>query len=444
VLRIGAFPMTHPASDPRIKYDPYWWEAAPRPDLPVPDLPAKAEVAVVGSGYAGLACALRLARAGRQVVVFDAEAAGWGASSRNQGQIGAVFKRSFKQMVETYGREKTFAIYRDGQRAVAFVKDLIREEGIDCHLEANGRLVLAYTPEHYDTLGRELEVLRKEVGYEADMVPRAEQRNEIGTDFYYGAQLRHADASVHGALFHQGLLDRVVQAGATVAPHTPVTGIHRHEKGFVVETPRGRVAADEVVIATNGYTGSVTPDLRRRVLSMGAYIIATEPLPEETIRAINPNRRVCSDTRKLIYGIRVAPDQPRMIFGGRPAMTETNPKKTAPMLYEKMTEIFPQLEGVGITHAWTGFVAFTFRFLPSIGKRDGMHYVLGCSGTGVAAHTWLGDRIAGRILGANDTETAYDDIPFETRPFYNGNTWFLSAVVRWYRYKDRIAHRPAE
>ena len=435
--------MSHPALDPKIKYEPYWWEAAPRPELAVPELPARVEVAIVGSGYAGLTCALRLARGGRQALVFDAEAAGWGASSRNQGQIGAVFKRSFRQLEETYGHEKTLAIYRDGQRAVGFVKDLIREEGIDCHLETNGRLVLAYAPEHYDTLGRELDILRREIGYEADMLPRAEQHKEIGTDFYYGAQVRHADASVHGALFHQGLLDRAVQAGATVAPHTPVTGIRRDGEGFEIETPRGKVAADEVVIATNGYTGSVTPDLRRRVLPMGAYIVATEPVAEETIRSINPNRRVCSDTRKLIYGIRVAPDQPRLIFGGRPALTETDPKKTAPLLYEKMVQVFPQLDGVGISHAWTGFVAFTFRYLPSVGKRDGMHYILGCSGTGVAAHTWLGDRVAGRILGANDTETAYDDIPFDTRPFYNGNPWFLSAALWWYRYKDATAHRPA-
>ena len=133
-----------------IKYEPYWWEAAPRPNLPIPKLPERTDVAVVGSGYAGLACALRLARGGRSVLVFDAEAAGWGASSRNQGQIGAIFKRSFKQLDDRYGRAKTLVIYREGQRGVAFVKNLIHTEGIECHLEENGRLVLAYTPEDYD------------------------------------------------------------------------------------------------------------------------------------------------------------------------------------------------------------------------------------------------------------------------------------------------------
>jgi glycine/D-amino acid oxidase-like deaminating enzyme len=430
-------------SDERIKYESYWWEAAPRPDLPVPTLPARAEVAVVGSGYAGLACALRLARGGRDVWVFDAEAAGWGASSRNQGQIGAIFKRSFKQLDDGYGRAKTLAIYREGQRGVAFVKELIRSEGIECQLEENGRLVLAYTPEDYDDLARELEVLRREIDFSADMVSRAEQRREIGSDFYYGAQVRHADAAIHGGLFHQGLLDRAMAAGATIAPHTPVTAIRRESKGFEIETPRGRVAADEVVIATNGYTGRATPALRRRLLPMGAYTIATEPLDPETVRRINPNRRVCSDTRKLLFGIRTAPAEPRLVMGGRASLIETDVRKTVPILRRTMTEVFPELEGVGISHAWTGFLAFTFRHLPSIGTWDGMHYALGCSGTGVAANTWLGDRVAARILGADDTATAFDDIPFDTRPFYTGYPWFLGPAVWWYRHKDRTAHRPA-
>jgi glycine/D-amino acid oxidase-like deaminating enzyme len=425
-----------------IKYEPYWWEAAPRPNLPIPKLPERTDVAVVGSGYAGLACALRLARGGRSVLVFDAEAAGWGASSRNQGQIGAIFKRSFKQLDDRYGRAKTLVIYREGQRGVAFVKNLIHTEGIECHLEENGRLVLAYTPEDYDALGRELDVLRREIDFKAHMVPRAAQRGEIGTDFYHGAQVRHADAAIHGGLFHQGLLERAMAAGATISPHTPVVAIRREGAGFDIGTPRGRVVATEVVIATNGYTGPATPALRRRLLPMGAYTIVTDPLPEETVRRLNPNRRVCNDTRKLLFGIRTAPAEPRLIFGGRASLTETDPAKTVPVLRRTMTEVFPELEDVGISHAWAGFLAFTFRHLPSIGIRDGLHYALGCSGTGVAANTWLGDRVAARILGAKDTETAFDDIPFDTRPFYNGNPWFLPAAMWWYRYRDATAHRP--
>ncbi len=434
--------MADPARDPAIEATPYWWVAAPPFDPPVVALPASADVAIVGAGYAGLTAAIRLARGGRSVLVCDAEAAGWGASSRSQGQIGAVFKRDFGHYESAYGTAAACAIFREGQEAVAFVQDLIAREGIECHLEANGRVVLAYTPTGYEALARELEVLRRHIGFEADMLPRAEQHREVGTDFYYGGQIRHRDANLHPALFHKSLLDRAREAGVRIAAHTPVTGIRREGDGFEVATTRGRIKARDVIVATNGYTGAATPDLRRRVVPIGAYCFATERLAPELIAQVLPKRRAFSDTAKLVLGFRHAPDAPRLIFGGRASLTETDPRRAAPRVYRRAVEVFPALDGVGVSHTWTGFVGFTFQYLPHIGVRDGVHYALGCCGSGIAMQPHLGNKLAGRILGANDTATAFDALPFATRPFYFGKPWFLGPVLWGYRWLDARARWP--
>lgn len=433
--------MPHAAFTPDFKLAPYWWDETPCLETPNTAIPARVDVAVVGSGYTGLSAALTLARAGRSVLVLEAEALGGGGASRNQGQMGAVIKRSFSDLVESYGRDKAVAVYSEGQAAITFTQSLIEQEQIACHFVRSGRFVGAYRTADYEALARDLETLKREFGFEADMVPRAEQHREIGTDFYFGGQVRHRDATLDPARLHRGLLERAESAGVTVAAYAPATAIERDGRDFRLTTPRGRVTARNVVIATNGYTGAVTPDLRRRVIPVGAYIIATEPLRPELIARIMPKARCVHDTRKLIYGTRLTPDRKRLLFGGRASLSETDPRVTAPRLYDRMVRVFPDLDGVGITHSWTGYVAFTFQNLPHIGIRDGLHYVLGCCGSGIALNTYLGHKAALRILGDKEAATAFDDLPFETRPFYYGRPWFLHAALAHYRVLDALPRR---
>jgi glycine/D-amino acid oxidase-like deaminating enzyme len=431
----------HAALTPELKLAPYWWDETPCLATPNTVIPASVDAAVVGSGYTGLSAALTLARAGRSVLVLEAEALGSGGASRNQGQMGAVLKRSFSDLVASYGRAKAIAVYREGQAAIAYTQSLIEQEQIACHLVRSGRFVGAYRSADYEALARDLDTLKRELGFEADMVPRAEQHREIGTDFYFGGQVRHRDATLDPARYHRGMLDRAEKSGVTVVAHAPVTAIERDGQGFRLTTPRGRVTARNVVIATNGYTGRVTPELRRRVIPVGAYIITTAPLPPEQVARIMPKARCVHDTRKLIYGIRLTPDRTRLMFGGRASLSETDPRVTTPRLYDRMVRIFPELDGVRITHSWTGYVAFTFQNLPHIGIRDGLHYVLGCCGSGIALGTYLGHKAALRILGDSEAATAFDDLPFETRPFYYGRPWFLHAALAHYRVLDALPRR---
>jgi glycine/D-amino acid oxidase-like deaminating enzyme len=420
-----------------IRYEPFWWDAAPRPVLPEQTPPARADAVVIGSGYTGLSAALTLARAGRSVLVLEAEAAGAGASSRNQGQIGAVFKRSFGQVVAAYGKDKAVAIFREGHAAVAHVKSFIEREQIECHLTRCGRFVAAYRPEHYEAMARELDVLKREVGFNADMVPAARQHDEVVAEGYFGGQVRHDDAMLHSALYHQGLLDRVRSAGVPIATWTPAEAILRESDGFRVKTPKGEIHARNVVLATNGHTGRFAPWFRRRVIPMGAYGIVTEELPAAVIAGIIPRGRMMHDTRKLIHGIRLTPDGRRVIFGGRASMTEADPRVTGPRLYKMMVETFPVLAGVRITHSWMGYIAFTFSHLPHTGVHDGVHFSMGYCGSGVALGSYMGHRLAQKILGDPQGATAFDDLPFETRPLYTGTPWFAPPTLFYYRFCDR-------
>ena len=205
-----------------------------------------------------------------------------------------------------------------------------------------------------------------------------------------------------------------------------------------MRTARGTVQADEVVIATNGYTGDVTPELKRRVVPLASHIIATEELPPDLAASLIPKRRTLSDTRRVLCYYRMSPDGKRMIFGGRARFTPVTPQQSAPILHRFMTDRFPQLRGAKITHAWTGNVAFTLDALPHMGRQDGMHYLLGCNGSGVAMMTYLGWQTARKIAGVANHASAFDTEDFPTHPLYSGNPWFLPAIGGWYRFRDEL------
>jgi len=424
---------------PDYKSAPYWWEAAPRPNLSPIAPPAHADVAIVGTGYTGLAAALPLARAGRSVVLFDAEDAGWGCSTRNGGQVSTSIKPGFEDLAPLYGEERAFAIVKEGQNALAFIDHLIRSEEIECDWERIGRFTGAHNSTQYDAIGRKISHQKKGLEVEAHLVPRAEQHREIGSDAYHGGVVYPAHGSLDPGKYHQGLLDRALKAGATVIPHCAVLGIERDGDGFSVTTARGKSVARDVIVASNGYTGTVTPALRRRVIPIGSYMIATEPLDPALAARLIPNARVISDTRRIVVYYRLSPDRRRILFGGRVALTETDPRVTAPLLHAEMTAVFPELRSARITHSWAGFVAYTFDTMPHLGKgTDGLYYSMGYCGSGVSLATYFGTRIGQQVLGLKEGKTALDGLDFETRPFYTGFPWFLAPTLMWYRLRDRI------
>jgi glycine/D-amino acid oxidase-like deaminating enzyme len=270
------------------------------------------------------------------------------------------------------------------------------------------------------------------------MLPRERQREEMASDYYYGGMVVQRSANLHPALYYKGLLDACRTRGIPVCARAPVSKITERDGGWLVQTERGAVQADEVVIATNGYTGDLTPELKRRVVPLASHIIATEELPPDLAASLIPRQRTLSDTRRVLCYYRMSPDGKRMIFGGRARFTPVTPQQSAPILHRFMTDRFPQLRGTKITHAWTGNVAFTLDALPHMGRQDGMHYLLGCNGSGVAMMTYLGWQTARKIAGVANQPSAFDTEEFPTHKLYSGNPWFLPAIGGWYRLRDNL------
>jgi len=423
-----------------FKAAPYWWDTREAAAIQSADLPEKADVVIVGSGYTGLCAALETASAGRSIVVLDAEDAGWGCSTRNGGLIGNDLKPDFRKLVARHGEKAAREIIAEGPASLDWIKDFVTTQGIDCDFLTAGRFHGAHTPGRFEALARARTNRPDEADREpAEVIPKAEMHRFIDTDFYHGGVFHPEHATLNPARFHAGLLERALAAGATLVTGCRATGLYREGIGHRVLTGRGDIEARDVIVATNGYTGPLVPWLRRRIVPIGSYIIATEELPRDILDRLMPTDAALTDTREVVYYYRPSPDRRRVVFGGRVTGGETDPERAAPLLYSDLCALFPELREVRVSHAWKGTVAYTFDEMPHLGSRDGIHYSLGYCGSGVAMAGYLGTRLARRLLGLEDATRGLQHVPMKTRPFYTGNPWFMPAVVQYYRLKDRLA-----
>lgn len=428
-----------PAEVAAIKSTPYWWEDAPPFDGTEVALPSSCDVAVIGGGFAGLCAALELARNGAATVVLDSGALGGGASTRNSGSVSVRFDiaKVMRALGSSPGVDaQLVGLARNATESIDFVEKLIAREAIECDYAVRGSYLAAVTPRHYGELARRSAAMRKYFGVEAHVVPRSDQRSEIGSDFYYGGMVNERTGQLHPSRYHRGLVEACRRAGATLAPHTAVTRLHREGGSHVLETPRGQLRAREVLVATNGHTGTATPALKRRVIPVASHIIVTEPLRDAIVKEILPRRRVVSDSQRLLCYFRLTPDGRRLLFGGRVSQSDAGPGVIALRLRRRMIERFPQFERAAITHAWGGQVAFTFDHLPHMGREGDWFYALGCNANGVAIMSYLGHQSARRILGGVSPVCAFDGRGFPARAYYRGRPWFLPMVSGWYRFCD--------
>ena len=426
---------------PDFKARPYWWEAYMPTSGALVEVPREARIAIVGGGYAGLAAALEFAKLGVEAVVLERGALGIGASTRNGGSVsgGVNIGKSFSGRAAEVSPERAEALLADAADAFSLIERLIADEHIDCFWQKNGRFVGAWTPTHYAAQQKRLRGLNDAAQSGAYMVSRERQRDEIASDYYHGGMVVERSASLHPALYYKGLLDACHKRDVTVCAEAAVEKITPlNRAGWRIETSRGTLTAGDVVIATNGYTGRVTPELRRRVVPIASHIIATEELPEDLAASLIPKRRSISDTKRVLCYYRLSPDGRRVVFGGRARFTPANPELCAKVLHGYMTARFPQLRGVRVTHSWTGNTAFTLDALPHMGEEGGLHYALGCNGSGIAMMTYLGTQTARKIARVANMPCAFDGPEFPDHPLYTGNPWFLPVVGGWYRLRDRL------
>lgn len=424
-----------------FKAQPFWWEAHKPSALPEIALPREARVVIVGAGYAGLSAALELTALGLDCLVLDANEPGFGASSRNGGMVSGGVNVGKRYLSKPMPAHEAAPFMNDAADAFTLVEDLIGREKIDCGWTKAGYFLGAWCKSHYDDMAKKVDYLNAAAKSDSYLVPQERQREEIGSDYYRGGMVVGRAAHLHPALFFKGLLELCRKRGVKIASNTPAGKLTQTTTGWSVETPRGTIKAGDVIIATNGYTGDITPQLKRRVVPVGSYIIATEELPPDLAATLSPKNRSFADTRRVLTYYRMSPDGKRLIFGGRAKFGHTDPVETAPILYQFMTDRYPQLKGVKITHAWTGNVAFTLDEMPHMGKFDNLHYALGCNGSGIAMMTYLGQQTARKVAGKSNRVCAFDRPEFPDHPFYNGSTWFLPFVGRYFRARDWIDRR---
>lgn len=423
---------------PDFRDQPYWWDAAP-PEDARDVLPDSIDVAIVGSGYCGLVTAADLAEQGTSALVLEAGALGQGASSRSGGMVSSGQKLVVGGAIKNVSPELFNGMVEDSIESFAYLQALIEREGLDADLQLFGRFFGAHAPASYDTLREMGRILHDKTGVDVHEYSRDRQHEVVGTDYFHGGILIDQYGGLHPAKYNRALRDMARKRGAVLRSHAAVTRIERLAKGFIVHTARGQVRAREVVVATNGYTGrEATPELAKRIVPVRSYQIATEPLEPELMAVLNPGRRMVTDTKRELFYARPSPDGTRMLFGTRPGAFDRTDVAAAPILYEAMLEIWPQLRGRRITHAWSGFVGMTRDKTARMGVRDGVHFAMGCNGNGVALMSYLGHRTARKLLGQENRLCAFEQPTFPTIPLYRGLPWFVPVVSAWYMLRDRI------
>ena len=343
-----------------MKLIPYWLDTAePSGDYRRTPVPDEVDVAIIGAGFTGLSAALEFAKHGASVAVVDRHTVGWGASGRSGGMATTGLAISFNTAVKRYGGTRAVEMFRAYNDAIDTIEKLVHNNGIDCDFQRFGKLSLAFHPSHYEGMLKSQEQLAALADYEVITIPKSDIHSEIGSDFYHGAMLDPLGAGLHVGKFVHGLARAAVAADAVICENAAVTELAK-VSGTVhdVHTTRGIVRAKQVLVATSGYTGAVTPWLQRRVIPVGSFIIVTEPLPDDVVDRILPHRRQASDSKMLTYYFRITPDN-RLLFGGRARFALSSPDsdvKSGNILRKEMNRAVPlSVEHQGRLHlGWTG------------------------------------------------------------------------------------------
>ncbi|MGF6507567.1 NAD(P)/FAD-dependent oxidoreductase [Paraburkholderia sp. 32] len=422
-----------------MKLDSYWLDTAPRFTSGAQGpLPQRVDVAVVGGGFTGLSAALELAKRGMSVIVFEAGRLAAQASGRNGGHCNTGVAQDYAALSARIGSERASEFYRAYAGAVETVKTIIGEEQIDCDLRHSGKIKLAAKPQHFASLAKSYEVLRREVDSDVELVPPEQIRNEIGSDSFFGGLVQRNGMQMHMGKFGVGLGTAAARRGAQIYENTPVTNLKPlGGNAFDVQCPLGTVRAERVLIATGASQVGPLQWFRRRIAPVGSFIVATEPLGKARLDAVLPTRRSYVTTLNIGNYFRATPDE-RLLFGGRARFAMSNPRsdeKSGRILRDGLARYFPQLADVRIDYCWGGLVDMTADRLPRAGQHEGLFYSMGYSGHGVQMSVHMGRLMADVMFGAA-SRNPWRTLEWPAIPGHFGRAWFLPLVGAYYRLQD--------
>lgn len=396
-----------------------------------------ADVCVVGGGFTGVAAALTLAERGYSVVVLEANRVGWGATGRNGGQLINGIS-GLAKVERRHGPGVADLLWDLRWRGNDIVFDRVARYGIDCDLKT-GYLEAAVKPRHL----RELEdwvaeLERRRFPYPYELLDRAGVREAVGAEGFVGGLVCQRDGHLHPLNLCLGEARAAEGLGARIFEHSPATGI-RHGARPRVETARGSVTADAVLLAGNAYQSLEAGRLSNLVFPAGSFIIATEPLAPDVARAINPRDLAVSDMNVVLDYWRLSADR-RLLYGGRCNYSGREPASIAATIRPRMLKLYPQLADARIDYEWGGAIGIVLNRIPAVGRIGGnVYYSLGYSGHGVNASHIMGEVVADAIGGTLETFDLFARIRHFRIP---GSQWFGNQLVAlgmlWYRMRDLL------
>ena len=424
-----------------MKLESYWLATAPRfSRASTEPLEGKVDVAIIGGGFTGLSAALALARKGADAVVLEAGRVASEASGRNGGHVNNGLAIGFAAAVATLGLDTAKALYQAYDAAVDSVERIVKQEAIECDFRRSGKIKLASKPHHFDRLAGDFELISREVDPDVELLDRAKAAAEIGSEAFHGGLLQRRSAMMHVGHFGQGLAEAAARAGSRIYEHAEVTAAARAANGkWQLATTRGRIEANQVLLATGSVTRGPFGWFRRRYIPIGSFIIATEPLDDRLLASVMPGGRTATTSKHIGNYFRLSPDS-RLIFGGRARFAMSSPRsdaKSGPILERAMHEVFPQLRHTRIDYCWGGLVDMTADRLPRAGQHDGLYYAIGYSGHGTQMSVHMGQVMAD-VMDGKPEANPFRDLAWPPIPGHFGPPWFLPLVGLYYRALDRI------
>lgn len=406
----------------------------------------RAQTVIVGAGYTGLSAALDLALTGRDVAVLDAVDVGERASGLNGGQVIPGLKHDPDTLEEMFGPDLGARLVATVGAGADLVFELIARHGIQCDATRRGWIQPATSASALASLATRAQQWRRR-GAAVETLSREEVKTLTGSERYCGGLIDRRGGTVQPLAFVRGLAQAVLRAGGQVFAHSPAIRLIRLADEWRIDTPQGSVTAPTVILATNAYTDKLVGTLRRTLVRVPSFQVATQPLTPQLLTQILPQRQAASDTWHLLRYFRTDASG-RFVLGSRGTFAVAPGLKVVRHQYRAVHEIYPQLEGVRFEYHWGGWVAITRDHLPHLHElAPGVLAGLGYNGRGVAMATTMGRLLAQRVLGAPAAQLGFPVTPVRPIRLHalsglgaRATIQYLRMVDAWTRIRAGRAH----
>jgi gamma-glutamylputrescine oxidase len=398
----------------------------------------RADVAIVGGGIAGVSAALHLTKRGYDVALLEANTVGYGASGRSGGQTIFGLAASQKSLAAEVGADDARRLFDLSIEALDLTQALIREYAIDCDYRPN-HVHVATKARHLAELAEWHEELESVYGYRSTrLLDRRELEAHVASARYLGGLLDTRSGHLHPLKYVRGLARAAESAGARIFEGTQALAYESGDE-VVLRTARGRVRCRHLVLAANAYVGTLAPPLSRRILGVGTYIIATEPLPPGRAAALLPSNAAVADMNWILDYFRRSADD-RILFGGRVSYSAVEPPRLAESMRRRLVRVFPDTADLRVDYAWGGYLDITMSRAPDFGRlAPNVFYLQGFSGHGMTLTALAGKVVAEAVAGTAERFDVFARVPHRDFP---GGPWLrrpsLVLAMLYYRLKDLL------